>query len=242
MVYFLGTLAMALAFMLVVAGCDDGNGGNGNSHGNNGGNGNSHGNLTYSIQVKNQGSTLENHQAVYARSIVSPSIAPTDAARSIAPTDKVELYIENFEYCEDANNRALILVADGDRDNGSKGGIVDNADWYSANADLAVENDVNPGPYSSFQVRITGLKVNGTEYPFPSTSENPDASVFFGHPTSRWNGGNANYPNNFSGITIDDETVSLKTILTVEPGILVAAGTLATDPYSFIKVEGRVNE
>jgi hypothetical protein len=48
----------------------------------------------YSIQVNNQAAV----------------------SRAITAGDKVELYIHNFEYCEDANNRALILVADGDRD------------------------------------------------------------------------------------------------------------------------------
>jgi hypothetical protein len=171
-------------------------------------------NLTYSIQVNNQASL----------------------ARTIVSTDTVELYINNFEYCEDANNRALILVANGDRDMGSKGGILNNAGWYSVNTNLPVTNDINNGPYSSFQIRITKLKVNGTEYNFRGNT------VFFGHPTSIWHGGVADYPNNFSGILISDSVVSLKTILTVDPDILDADGNLVSDPYSYITVEGKVNE
>jgi hypothetical protein len=43
--------------------------------------------------------------------------------------------------------------------------------WYSVNAELAVTNDVNNGPYSSFQIFISKLRVNGTEYSFPLGSK-----------------------------------------------------------------------
>jgi hypothetical protein len=171
--------------------------------------------LKYSVQVNNQASS-----------------------KSIAAGDTIELYINNFEYNEDANNRALILIADGNRDMGSKGGILDNAGWYSVDSELAVTNDVNNGPYSSFQIRISKLRVNGTEYDFPN-----DSGVFFGHPSAVWMalGKVESYPDNFSGINMTDSVYSLKTILTVEPDILDAAG-IASDPYQYIKVEGRVNE
>ena len=58
--------------------------------------------------------------------------------------------------------------------------------------------------------------------------------------------GVADYPDNFNGINLTESTVSLKTILTVEPDILVDDGEgglkLADDPYKFIKVEGIVGE
>ena len=169
------------------------------------------------------------------------------AGRSIAPTDTVELYIHHFEYQEDANNRALIIIANGDRTQGSKGGILNNAGWYSVTANLDVTNDVNNGPYSSFLVGISKLRVNGNEYNFPPTEMND--GVIFGKPTPRWNGGRSDYPNNFNGITVTSSTFSIKTVLTVEPGIIGTPGStgynaqgLATDPYSFIKVAGRINE
>jgi hypothetical protein len=182
--------------------------------------------LAYSIQVNNQAS----------------------AARAVSAGDTVELHIINFEYCEDANTRALILIANNDRDMGSRGGKLNNADWFSTEADLRVENDVNNGPYSGFYMKIDKLKVNSNEYPFPENN-----GVFSGHPTSIWTdqyvGGVPTYPDNFSGIRITDDTVSLKTVLTVEPGIIGTQNSegydnqgLATDPYQYIKVEGLVNE
>jgi hypothetical protein len=196
----------SLALVLVLAACPTDGGGNGNGVKKD---------LTYSIQVNNQAA--------------SP--------RAITASDTVELFITNFEYCEDAQNRAMILIANGDRDMGSKGGILNNAGWYSVDeVDLSVANDVNAGPYSSFQIKISKIKVNEVEY----TVQRDRA--FFGHPTSIWNGGVAQYPDNFSGVEISDSTVSLKTILTVNPDILDGDGNLEDDPYSFITVEGRVNE
>jgi hypothetical protein len=176
------------------------------------------GGLKYSIQVNNQ-----------------------SASRSISAADTVELYIYNFEYCEDANNRGLIIIANGDRDMGSRGGVLNNAGWYSVTSDLAVSNDVNNGPYSGFEIGISKLRVNGTEYDFPTSY--PD-TVFFGSPTAIWirQGPRPQYPDNFSGITITDSVHSLKTVLTVNPDILDAGGNLVSDPYRYIKVEGRINE
>ncbi|MDR3301935.1 MAG: hypothetical protein LBT01_05300 [Spirochaetaceae bacterium] len=222
----LGMLAMVLVFGMALVGCDDG------SDDDDGGGGGGK-DLKYSIQVKNQ--------------LTSPSSQQLSVARAVSAEDEVELYILNFEYCEDANNRGLILIANGDRDTGSKHTILNNAGWYSVNANLAVENDVNNGPYSSFQIRISKLRVggaDGTTYDFQGNS-----GVFFGHPTSIWNGGQSNYPDNFSGITMTDSTVSLKTVLTVDPDIIGEEDSegydsqgLATDPYKYIKVAGLVNE
>jgi hypothetical protein len=201
---------IVIALIITTISCDTGTG-----PGFGPGPGTGTGDLKYSVQVNNQ---------------LSP-------ARSLMAGDTVELYIENFEYCEDAENRALILIANGDRSMGSKGGILNNAGWYSVHSELAVENDVNNGPYSSFQIKISKLKVNGTEYDFPGGNK------WFGNPTTIWNGGQAGeYPNNFSGITMTDDVVSLKTILTVEPDILDGTGNLASDPYQYIKVEGKINE
>jgi hypothetical protein len=171
-------------------------------------------NLRYSIQVNNQAAS----------------------ARTIGTDDTVELYINNLEYCEDAYNRALILVAQGDRDMGSKGKILNNAGWYSVNANLPVTNDVNNGPYSSFHIKIAKLRINETEYEFPR------AHVFFGHPRFTQTGDTLFYPDNFSGITITDSVVSLKTILTVDPNILDTDGKLVANPYAYITVEGKINE
>ena len=144
---------------------------------------------------------------------------------------------------EDANNRALFLISHGEADMGTKGGKLNNAGWYSVHADLRVQNDVNSGPYSAFEVWITKLRVNGVEYVFPLPQDTSGIPVF-GNPSSVWTVGQGRvsvYPDNFSGITITDNTKSLKTVITVEPDIL-SSGVLAADPYPFIKVEGRVNE
>jgi hypothetical protein len=190
--------------------------------------------IAYSIQVNNQLAGQSNQQL--------------SVARSVAVGDTVELHILNFEYCEDADNRAMILIANGDRDTGSKHTILNNAGWFSTDADIEVKNDVNNGPYSSFYTKIAALKVNNSSsYTFPENG------VFFGHPTSIWtnqhDGGLPIYSNNFSGISITDDTVSLKTVLTVDPGIIGEANSvgydsqgLATDPYKYIKVAGLVNE
>ncbi|MDR1894453.1 MAG: hypothetical protein LBQ61_07165 [Spirochaetales bacterium] len=174
------------------------------------------GRLRYSVQVNNQAAGL-----------------------TIANTDTVELYILNLEYSEDANNRGLILIADGDRTH--RGRILNNAGWYSVKSDLAVTNDVNNGSYSGFQIRIGQLRVNETEYDFP-VDGNQGHGVMFGYPTNIWGSSWDIYPDNFSGITMTDSVYSLKTILTVEPEILDGNGNLADDPYQYIKIEGRINE
>jgi len=184
-----------------------------------------HKNLRYSIQVNNQATS-----------------------RSISAGEKVELYIETFQYNEDANPRALILIGNGDVVIGSKG-ILNNAGWYSVTADLEVQNNANnEGRFSSFMVRITKLKVDNTEYEFPYD----DGPRIFGNPSSNWwqhEYEDQLYRENFSGINITDSTVSLKTVLTVEPDIIGTPNSegydnqgLADDPYTFIKVEGRINE
>jgi len=159
------------------------------------------------------------------------------AARTVGAADTVELYIQNLMYQQDGEHKGLILVANGDHNMGTKGGKLDNAGWYSVNSDLAVTNDVNYGTYSSFFIRISKLRINGTEYDFSSSD-----SAVFGKPSSSIFGGQPIYPNNFSGITMTDSVHSLKTILTVDPDILDGSGNLASDPYLYIKVEGRVNE
>jgi len=189
-------------------------------------------NLKYSIQVNNK---------------AAPQ-AKNNAARAINDTDTVELFILNFEYLEDAENRGLIMVANGDRDMGSKGKdkMLNNAKWYSVTADLDVKNDINNGSYSGFQMRISKLKVNGTEYDFPNSgiSNGGKLEVVFGSPSAIW--GESNYPDNFKkGININDSTVSLKTVLTVDPDIinaenLQADGKTMKDPYKYITVEGIV--
>jgi hypothetical protein len=222
-------LAMVLVFGMALVGCDDG------STDDDGGSGRGK-DLKYSIRVNNQAGQSQQQSSV---------------ARTVSAGDTVELYILNFEYCEDDNARAMILIAHDDRDTGSKHTILNNAGWYSVDAELAVENDVNNGPYSGFQIKISQLRVggeDGTVYDFP------EEGVLFGNPTSIWVfGQNLIYQDNFSGVTITDSTVSLKTVLTVEPGILRDAeeddeedgydeNGLAIDPYRYIKIEGRVNE
>jgi hypothetical protein len=188
------------------------------------------GDLKYSIQVNNQ---------LSARSMISAE-------------DTVELYIHHFEYREDAARRVLIIIANGDRDMGSEDRILNNAGWYSVDADLAVSNYVNDGPYSSFLVGMNKLRVNGTEYDFPGSNfplgmGNGNA-VIFGNPSNVWeHDGEKVYPDNFDGINIDSSTISLKTVLTVYPDILGTgpgynADGLAEDPYQYITVEGRINE
>lgn len=97
------------------------------------------------------------------------------------------------------------------------------------------------------------MKVNGDEFIFPGIARQgglpPPPSAIFGNTSSVWWGGNSDYPANFNGINIDESTVSLKTVLTVEPDIIGTpndpgydANGLATDPYRYIKVEGRINE
>jgi hypothetical protein len=219
--FFAGMVAMVLAFGMMVVGCDDGS-----DDDSGGGGGNS---LTYSIQVNNQAAVQSSQQL--------------SVARSEAAEDIVELYILHFVYCEDAKNRGMILVANGDMV--SPSGVIDNAGWYSVNENLAVTNTVNNGPYSGFQIKISKLRVGGeegTEYIFP------EEGVLFGNPTSIWVfGQDLIYQDNFPGITITDSTVSLKTVLTVNPDIIgenegYDEYGLATDPYQYIMVEGKVNE
>jgi len=188
-------------------------------------------NLKYSIQVNNQ----------------------LSGAKAIIESDTVELYIHNFEYNHDTiiydghRGYNLLLIADGNR--GSPNGTLYNAGWYSVTSDLGVVNDgYEIGLYSSFNVRIGKLKVNGVEYNFPNEGKSQNGNgrdeVVFGKPTSIWNA--SEYPDNFNGINITDSVISLKTILIVESGI-IGTGTgytngLADDPYKFIKVEGKINE
>jgi len=210
-------LVAVIGFSMSV--CDDGNNDNNNGRRD----------IRSSIQVNNQ--------------------APS---RSIIAEDTVELYIITMQYHEDANPRALILISSVDGGavlpNGEK---IDNAGWYSVTADLGVRNDFNNGSYSSFGIGITKLKINEIEYDIQGTID-----VIFGNPSEVWTLGPEHenwdnkddwlYPDSFSGITITDATVSLKTVITVEPGILVDDGNggqkLADKPFSFIKVEGRINE
>jgi hypothetical protein len=171
---------------------------------------------------------------------------------AITDTDTVELYIHYFEYNHDTFSHEgygvkLMIIADGDRDIGDDK-ILNNAGWFSVEElELPLFGGFQNGPYSSFDVRISKIRVNGVEYNFPNegVSSSGRKEVTFGNPTSLWNGGIADYPDNFSGIYLTDSVVSLKTVLTVEPDILVNDGgtlRLADDPYKFIKVEGRINE
>jgi len=188
--------------------------------------------LKYSLQVNNQAATVAPLAAHYA--------APR-AAAAFGAEDKVELFIVNLEYNEDADNRALIIIANGDKQIGTKG-ILNNAGWYDVNTkNLAVTNDINNGPYSSLTIRVNGLRVNGKEYTLQALN------VFFGNPTSVWHPEKI-YTDKFSGIVIDDSTKSLKTILTIDPDILGTPNAdgynnegVAEDPYKYIKVEGIVN-
>jgi len=200
--------------------------------------------LKYSLQVKNQ------------------------AERAITGTDTVKLNIRAFNYLHDdlkIDGRGVGLVIIGDDEfnfNNGKGETLHNAGWYSADEDLPVWNTANNGKYSSFQIKITQLKVGDKIYDFPDNGDTNNGSnsywgVIFGKPSSIWTNPTdtilipfvEKYPANFQGMTISDSTKSLKTILTVEPDIIGTANStgydsngLATDPYKYIKVEGRVNE
>ena len=189
------------------------------------------GGLYYSIQVNNA-------QAGGGR--MAGAVTPA----TITTGDTVELYIETFEYLQDKENRALILIANGDRDMGSE--IISNAGWYSVKADLKILTTAHYDSYSAFFVRITKLRVNGTPYDIPEVG--PTGVAIFGRPTSRWNNnpipafGHAVYPNNFSGLMVTPKVYSIKTVITVDPDIIKPDGQLADDPYQYIKVEARVNE
>ena len=243
---WLGMAAIALAFGLVLAGCGDDGSGDRDRDGRRGA-------LRYSVEVTKRTSPVT---SISASRAAGGAVATVSAAASFDAGDTVELYIEIFEYCLDTAGEALVLIAKGDRDIGNgewdfsngpnpNGEMLNNAGWYSAESDLEVKNDFHNGQYSSFQVSITKLKVNGTEYDFPSLEESGRDAVFFGRPTSVWSmyGHSLGqvYPDNFSGITMTDSVSSLKTVLTVEPDIL-NDGVLADDPYQYIKVEGRTNE
>ena len=252
---WLGMAAIALAFGLVLAGCGDDGSGDRDRDGRRGA-------LRYSVEVTKRTSPVT---SISASRAAGGAVATVSAAASFDAGDTVELYIENFEYCLDTNGVGLILIADGDRGMGGGGDwdystgpnpneeMLSNAGWYSAESDLEVKNDVNNGPYSSFQVRITKLRVNGTEYTFPGIGgpdDSGEAGVFFGRPGPVWGAPSEGrtYPNNFSGITMTDSVSSLKTVLTVEPDILsilddeTGGFTSDSDPYQYIKVEGRTNE
>ena len=170
------------------------------------------------------------------------------AARSIGAEDTVELYITQFQYLEDNNSRSIAIISDGEWDRGRLGGKLDNAGWYSVNADLEAANhpgDIHNGPYSSLMFHIKKLRVNGIEYTFPDNATIIGTSSRY---EKGWDVVAPVHPENFSGIVWSNSTISLKTILTVEPGILGTANSsgydsqgLSTDPYKFIHVEGLIN-
>jgi len=183
------------------------------------------GNIDYSIQVNNQ--------------------AASRAA--LSENDTIELFIRNFQYCEDAASRSIAIIAEG-WDRGRLGGQLNNSGWYSVSADLQPANhqaDIHNGRYSSVMLRIEKLRVNGTVYDFPADKQDAELGA-------HWNWNNTGcdiYPDNFHGIVWSDQVRSLKTILIVEPditGVANASGYdsqgLSTDPFKFIKVEGRINE
>ena len=164
-------------------------------------------------------------------------------SRSLGPSDTVELYIEQFVYREDANPRGLFLICPEPH--------INNAGWYSLTAELHVQNTINNGGYSTVEIGIRKMKINGTEYNFPN------------YDFPFWIPGGANFPcvtmgvgsfyseyeENFSGLFMSDSVVSLKTVLTIDPDIIGTANSigydsngLSIDPYKFIKVEGRINE
>jgi len=170
------------------------------------------------------------------------------AAGNLTETDIVELYIEQFQYFEDAAPRSLAIIANGDWHKGSLGGYLDNAGWYSVHADLEVANtrtDTESGPYSSFFIVIPKIRINGVEYSIGSNT-----GAIFGTPSPGRNVGSFSvYPDNFNGIIVTNRTVEIKTIMTVEPeikGIPNSSGYnsqgLSTEPFKFIKVEGIIIE
>ncbi|MCL2440927.1 MAG: hypothetical protein FWD14_04240 [Treponema sp.] len=178
------------------------------------------------------------------------------SAGNLTETDIVELYIENFEYLEDAQPRALMVIAKGDRDLGSLNKILNNAGWYSAHADLEIANsrrDTNSGSYSCFFIGATKLRINGTEYDLTLIDDvivMPGALYGKPSPGSRTYAGNwPHYPDNFNGIMVTGRTREIKTILTIEPEIIGIPNTtgydsrgLSTNPFKFIKVEGIIFE
>jgi hypothetical protein len=185
--------------------------------------------IKYSIQVNNQ----------------------LAASKSMNASDEVYLYIKNFEYNFDKflpgedHGYGIVLIANGDRTWGE--GYQNNAGWYGIEEELPyINTSFEPGSYSSFHVYITKLKVNNTEYDFPAK---PYTEVLFGHPIIEWWEVEPErwYPDNFSSINLPDSDIRLKTILTVEPDIIGTPNStgydsqgLATDPYKFIKVEGKL--
>ena len=155
------------------------------------------GGISYSVQVKNGAAT-----------------------KAIGSGDTVELYIKNLEY-HNTNTGALILIANGDRSMGTKGGILDNAGWYKLDSDLKVENDVNNAYFPWVELKVSGLRIGGeggTEHPISGMDERKFE--------------------NFSGLDMVADAHSLKTIITVDKDIVDDL----PNAKNYIKVEGRVNE
>ncbi|MCL1911929.1 MAG: hypothetical protein FWG13_06965 [Leptospirales bacterium] len=189
------------------------------------------GGLKYSVRVDNQSS--------YASigSIVLNALRAFTPFKDIGSGAKVELYINNLAYVGDIKGPLFLIDNDSGVDMGSKGGSLNNAGWYSVDADLEVKNDVNNGPYSSFYIYIAKLRVDGDEYDFSGSS-----GKYFGRSPQGWI---LDFPDNFSGINVTDSTRSIKTVLTVEPDIIGTPNSsgydsqgLSTEPYKYIKVRG----
>jgi hypothetical protein len=234
-----GISVIALVLVMTIIGCGNGSTNSTNSTDNNNtDNGHtgigiivSGSDMTYSISVNNKAAS--NNKMV---------------ARAIMGTDTVELFINNFEYNYDTFKRGedygynLIIVADGDRT--YPGGILNNADWYSVTADLGIVNGGHElGSYSSFAVHISKLRINGKEYIFP-VQDPLQPEVCFGDPTLDWwklkFSEEKVYLGNFNGINITASHTSLETVIIVDPDIIDAGGNLVSDPYKYIKVEGRL--
>jgi hypothetical protein len=176
------------------------------------------------------------------------------AARTLVAGDTVELWIRNIDVWEDGGNgQGLWLVSDGLAFM-DDGGRLSNAGWFSvAQQDFVSFTQPSNVSYSSVEILIDTLRVNGTEYDFPDSGKAAGTrqQIFLGNlpPQKQQDHGVQAYPDNFPGFTITDSTVSLKIILTVEPDIIGTPNStgydsqgLADDPYNFIKIVGYVNQ
>jgi len=166
--------------------------------------------------------------------------------RAISSGSNIELYINELYYQHDEPNSGFIFLISDGFGWGDGGKLIENAGWYSLTEDLGYRTTPFNGKHSSLIIQLSGIKVGGVEYMgFPVNKEAllGKQILHMGSPHNDTIGG---YSDNFDSITITDFTVSLKTIITIEPDILVDDGNggqkLADNPYKFIKVEGRINE
>jgi hypothetical protein len=209
-----------MVFEILFSACDNGTTNNGSANSGGDGSANS-GGLRTSVQVNNQ---------TNSRSII---------------TGDVELFINELYYPHDEPNSGFIFFISEHGTDGSA--LINNAGWYSITENLGYRTPPFNGKHSSLILKLSAMKVDGTEYTFSATEEALLGTQVLSGGSPQYN--TTVYPGQFDGITITDETVSLKTILIIDSAIIGTPNSqgydaqgLSINPYQYITAEGRINE